>query len=298
MATLARDAANFKSALSRQDTTSWHSKQQAQAHAQSTAPPTRAADSSLPTAGSGAGSKKKQRPKANVVYSQPADTGIGHNVNTQLLYAVNHLKANGNPMRLQDLSILIDIPLDEDPILLEKFRAHERVVHDPRTDLYSYRNDFNFRSKEQLLTEIQRHTRKGGGLSIRTLKESWKEAPSAIEELEKEGKVLVTRTTKDGQLRMVFWNEIPPEGDAGGAAAEKEFQDLWHSLKVPNEVDLLKSLAQEGLQATASTGAASKGPMTKKKGRKSAPKQRATRITNTHLKMDIDLTRDYTGPSA
>ncbi|KAG1908804.1 uncharacterized protein F5891DRAFT_994885 [Suillus fuscotomentosus] len=41
------------------------------------------------------------------------------------------------------------------------------------------------------------------------LKEFWKEAPQAIEEL-KEGEVLVTRIVKDGQLRVVFWNEIKP----------------------------------------------------------------------------------------
>jgi transcription initiation factor TFIIE subunit beta len=71
------------------------------------------------------------------------------------------------------------------------------------------------------LTEIQRQTRKGGGLSVRALKESWKEAPQAIEELEKEGEVLVTRTVKDGQLRMVFWNEIKPTEEEGGMLVEK-----------------------------------------------------------------------------
>ena len=81
--------------------------------------------------------------------------------------------------------------------------------------------DFNVRNKASLLTEIQRQTRKGGGLSVRTLKESWKEAPQAIEELEKEGEVYVTRTLKDGQLRMVFWNEIPPNEDSGGALLEQ-----------------------------------------------------------------------------
>ena len=72
------------------------------------------------------------------------------------------------------------------------------------------------RNKAALLTEIQRQTRKGGGLSVRTLKESWKEAPQAIEELEKEGEVYVTRTLKDGQMRMVFWNELKPTDEAGG----------------------------------------------------------------------------------
>jgi hypothetical protein len=83
------------------------------------------------------------------------------------------------------------------------------------------KHEFNFRSKADLLTEIQRQTRKGGGIPVRALKESWKEAPQAIEELEADGEVLVTRTLKDGQLRMVFWNEIKPNDDEGGLKVEK-----------------------------------------------------------------------------
>jgi len=231
-----------------------------------------------------------------VVYSQPAETGSGTNVNTQLLYVVNHLKSTGNPMRLQDLAIITNTPVDTDKVLLEKFRAHDRVVHDLKTDLYSYRHDYNVRNKAALLTEIQRQTRKGGGLSVRTLKESWKEAPQAIEELEKEGEVYVTRTLKDGQMRMVFWNEIKPDEESGGMSVEKEFNDLWHSLEVPNDVDLLKQLASEGLQATAAETIVPKASTGKKKGKKSAPRQRQVRITNTHLKGQIDLSRDYVAP--
>lgn len=55
------------------------------------------------------------------------------------MYLVNHLKSTGNPTRLQDLAILTNIPVDSTPTLLEKFRAHDRVVYDPKTDLYSYR---------------------------------------------------------------------------------------------------------------------------------------------------------------
>ena len=36
----------------------------------------------------------------------------------------------------------------------------------------------------------------------------------------------------------------------------------------------------------------------KKKGKKSAPRQRQVRITNTHLKGTIDLSRDYVAPGA
>lgn len=138
--------------------------------------------------------------------------------------------------------------------------------------------------------------------------------------------MLVTRTVKDGQLRMVFWNEIKPIEGSGGVQVEKgafpsivalymhhlfefqlsvlqhvlnlsqflEFLDLWHSLKVPTEPDLLRQLASEGLQVTAAEAVVPKTGTGKKKGKKGgAPRQRQVRITNTHLKGEIDLQRDY-----
>ncbi|TDL26860.1 transcription initiation factor IIE subunit beta [Rickenella mellea] len=278
MSSLARDAAAFKSSLQRQDFTTWHS------NPQNATPDSTQASSPPPEP-----SQKKKKQKSNIVYSQPADTGTGTNVNTQLVYAVDHLKQQGNPMRLQDLAIITNTPLDTNATLLERFRAHDRVIHDPKTDLYSYRHDFTFRTKQQLLTEIQRHTRKGGGLSVRSLKDSWKEAPAAIEELEKDGDVLVTRTAKDGQMRMVFWNELKPEEGNGGMPVEQEFQEVWHKLKVPPDADLLRSLANEGLQATAAETPVPKAPVGRKKGRKQAPRQRQAKLTNAHLRGDIDL---------
>ncbi|KAG1731432.1 hypothetical protein EDB19DRAFT_1722381 [Suillus lakei] len=293
---LGKDADAFKRVLHRQDYTSWHSQPVPLNSSPSTpapapAPTIAAASTSESTS---TPSTKKKRPKTNIVYSQPADTGTGTNVNTQLVYAIDHLKSTHNPMRLQDIAIVTNTPLETDVVLLEKFKSHDRILWDPKTDLYSYRHEFSFRNKAALLTEIQRQTRKGGGIPVRALKESWKEAPQAIEELEKEGEVLVTRTVKDGQLRMVFWNEIKPDDESGGKQVEKEFFDLWHSLKVPNDVDLLKALHAEGLQATAEETPIPKAPSNmKKKGKRSAPRQRQAKITNTHLKGEIDLSRDY-----
>ncbi|KAG1718704.1 uncharacterized protein EDB91DRAFT_1050541 [Suillus paluster] len=310
---LGKDADAFKRVLHRQDYTSWHS--QPAPPNPSVASTSASASVSASTSEATPSATKKKRPKpstsrSNIVYSQPADTGTGTNINTQLVYAIDHLKSTHNPMRLQDIAIVTDTPLDTDMVLLEKFKSHDRILWDPKTDLYSYRHEFSFRNKVALLTEIQRQTRKGGGIPVRALKESWKEAPQAIEELEKEGEVLVTRTVKDGQLRMVFWNEIKPDDESGGKQVEKEFFDLWHSLKVPNDVDLLKALHAgtyfeplpfifclteytEGLQATAEETPIPKAPSNKKKGKRAAPRQRQAKITNTHLKGEIDLSRDY-----
>ncbi|KAK1220322.1 hypothetical protein PQX77_016917 [Marasmius sp. AFHP31] len=293
MSKLAKDVASFKSVLHRQDYTSWHSQPPLPGSTSSTA-----ADQSSNDAESSSTAAKKKKARSNIVYSQPADTGSGKEMSTQLVYAVDHLKSTHNPMRLQDIAILTDTEVDTNPVLLEKFRNHDRVQWDPKTDLYTYKHEFNFRNKASLLVEIERQTKKGGGIPVRALKESWKEAPQAIEELEQEGDVLVTRTQKDGQLKMVFWNELKPSEEKGGMPVEKEFADLWHELKVPNDVDLLKQLQNEGLQATTSAqGPAPKAPTGKKKGKRGgAPRQRQVRITNTHLKGEIDLSKDYTGP--
>lgn len=54
----------------------------------------------------------------------------------------------------------------------------------------------------------------------------------------------------------------------------------------------------EGLQVTASETVAPKAPAIKKKGKRGgAPRQRQVRITNTHLKGEIDLAREFTSQS-
>jgi transcription initiation factor TFIIE subunit beta len=48
-------------------------------------------------------------------------------------------QANNGPMRLDDLAIRTQTPLDTDKVLFEKFRAHERVEFDIKTNLYSFK---------------------------------------------------------------------------------------------------------------------------------------------------------------
>lgn len=54
--------------------------------------------------------------------------------------------------------------------------------------------------------------------------------------------------------------------------------------------------ATGGLQATAAENPLPKGAGGKKKGKKGAPRARQVRITNTHLKGVVDLSRDYVAP--
>ena len=51
---------------------------------------------------------------------------------------------------------------------------------------------------------------------MKKLQESWPDARKAIEDLEKEGKVMVIRTggnaEREGIMKMVFWNEMGQVG--------------------------------------------------------------------------------------
>src|SRR6266404_3623252 len=42
-------------------------------------------------------------------------------------------------MRLDDLAIRTQTPIDTDTVLFEKFKSHERVEFDPKTNLYSFK---------------------------------------------------------------------------------------------------------------------------------------------------------------
>lgn len=58
---------------------------------------------------------------------------------------------------------------------------------------------------------MQRHAKKGTGVSVKVLKESWKGSLDAIIELEEQGKLLVIRAGKDNNPKFVFWNTVTPE---------------------------------------------------------------------------------------
>ena len=77
--------------------------------------------------------------------------------------------------------------------------------------------------------------------------------------------------------------------------SSNNFNPVHHLSQKLSSLTDLSSLG--GLQETASEAPAIKAPLGKRKGKKSAARQRTTRLTNTHLKgMGIDLSKDYVAP--
>ncbi|SCZ94435.1 BZ3500_MvSof-1268-A1-R1_Chr12-2g03897 [Microbotryum saponariae] len=254
----------------------------------------------------------------------PADTGIGRHWKTQLVSAVHFLKQHAHPIRLEDLALLSGVEaLLSNAELLSNFRSHEKVVVDDKTGLFSYKPDYDIKSKFDLENLVVRYSSRGG-LSVKNLRASWPNVVPAIEELEQEGKVYVTRTggsaEREGAMKAVFRNEFSKR-----PRIDDEFLKLWKKLKAPTKEELsvqlnegrgtpnrstfivnsstdaasyLRSIA--GL-TTASTVASdlprnqNKNPRGKgRKGPGSA--NRRIKLTNTHLKGKVDLSKDYTPP--
>jgi len=56
-------------------------------------------------------------------------------------------------MRLEDIAIVTNTPLTTDLALLEKFKHHDRVAYDPKTDLYSYKVLHGSRRPDRVLSK-------------------------------------------------------------------------------------------------------------------------------------------------
>ncbi|KAF8316412.1 transcription initiation factor IIE, beta subunit [Clavulina sp. PMI_390] len=231
--------------------------------------------------------KKKQRTKQTQVWSQPADTGMGSHEGTKIVMLLDILKKRNGPINFNDLNILSNNVLDNADVLA-RFEAHDSVTKTFQTAAVASRDD--------LVKEIKSHSRRGGGLSVASLKQRWPGAPDVIQQLEDEGLILVTRSTKEGgqgQPKMVFWNDIQsPDGKK--QQIESEFLTMWNDLKWPAENDLERALNQLGQTPARTTPNGVLAPVKERKKKTKAPRTRQVKFQNTHL--DIDLSRDYVPP--
>ncbi|KAF3930683.1 hypothetical protein ABW19_dt0208159 [Dactylella cylindrospora] len=260
---------------------------QARRHVPSPAPTSQPSPVSTP-GGSGTGSnaaanaaKRKKPVKNNVVYSQPADTGMGQYIMTQVLHLVEHLKEVEVPLTVLQLEEYLQKPLDT--TMIHVLRTHDKLVWDQQADTYAFKPMHNIRSAQQLLTHLQAATT-AQGLSVKELKDGWSGALQTIDELEASRDILVTRTKKDGQARMVWINDKTLNVDI-----DDEFKNIWEKIVIPPPAELPAELEKAGLKPTSVDPATIKKAMQKDNSKKQK-KPRRGRITNTHL---AGMLRDY-----
>lgn len=252
--------------------------------------------------GTAASTPKKKRPGDGVdIFSQPALTGTGAELGTQMVYAVNHLKEKDRELSITDIvDHLTRRPTAEQEWaeLVENLRKHPRVKWTPdpalteqNTRSGTYRHNPvipGVKSKETLLAYLQ--AKKDAMLvHVKDLEDGWPKDRlyPAISDLEREHKILVVRTKKDNHPRYIWqddsslWHEV-----------DQEFQTMWHKTNIPALDDINRLLLQAG-QKPASEDPRLKVLNAKIEKAKPKKKKKAPRnLTNTHLKGHLSMFKD------
>ncbi|KAF9885205.1 hypothetical protein FE257_000656 [Aspergillus nanangensis] len=244
---------------------------------------------STPTPGSDAA--KRKRHDADIVYSQPANTGTGKDIMTQVIFAIEHMKSKGIPLKFNDIVSYLSLQhRANDQGYVQALRSilqmHEKVQYDPSgangEGTFSFRPPHNIRSAEQLLQKLQAQST-GAGMSVRELREGWPNVEDTINALEKEGKLLVTRNKKDDHAKMVWAND-----PSLVQHFDDEFRQIWEKIKVPDQQAVKEELEKAGITPT------NKNKVVKARQnyehKKVKKPRRSGKTTNTHM---MGILRDY-----
>ena len=232
-----------------------------------------------------------RRHDPDIVYSQPANTGTGKDIMTQVVFAIEHLKSKDTPLKFSDIESYLSLERQgHDAGYIHALRrilqSHDKVEFDPSgangQGTFRFRPPHNIRSADQLLRHLQAQST-AQGMSVRELREGWPNIVETINKLEKDGKLLVTRNKKDNHPRMVWANDpsLSQEFDP-------EFRQIWEKVKIPDNQTVMEELEKAGITPTSKNKVVKARPKVEQRRVKKA--RRSGKTTNVHM---AGILRDY-----
>ncbi|WEW60670.1 transcription factor TFIIE beta subunit, TFIIEB, Tfa2 [Emydomyces testavorans] len=245
--------------------------------------------SSTPTSAPAVTNGKRQ--DADIVYSQPANTGTGKDIMTQVVFAIEHMKSKGVSLTFSDIQSYLSLHRQgHDQAYIRALRqilqTHDKVEYDSQgakgEGTFRFRPPHNIRSAEQLLQKLQSQPT-AQGMLVRELREGWPNIVETINKLEKEGKLLVTRNKKDDHPRMVWANDPTLVNHF-----DPEFRQIWEKIKIPDQQTVADELEKAGITPTSKHKLVKQRPKIEQKKVKKA--RRSGKTTNTHM---AGILRDY-----
>lgn len=214
---------------------------------------------------------------ASPVYSQPATTALqGQHLMTQVVHAQQYLKEKERPLRPSDVASYLSIPIFSEVFTVLKENKNPRIHYDAENDTLEFRPLHNIRSAADLLAFLQLQNT-AQGLPVKDLKDGWSGAIDAIDTLESAGDILVVRTKKENQPRMVWGNDKTLFCDI-----DDEFKELWHGIKIPVEAEIVGELVKMGLKPASVDPATIKKEVKRPAKRKKAVNRRG-KVSNMHM---------------
>lgn len=236
---------------------------------------------------------KRKREPSGVVYSQPAATGYGTEAFTQVTYVIEFLKKKAEPKTFREILeylSLVHVLEGQKKLIAQILRKHDRVewIQDPNlktqawdSGTFAHRPIIPVRNKKDLIAYLQNKS-SAHGVTVKDLKDGWLNCEEAINELEQEYKILVTRTKKDNHARMI-WSNDPTLIHS----VDPEFQVMWHKTELPSVDELVRKLLEAG-QKPASEDPSKRikaPPKAKQKAKRAA--RRGGKVTNNHMAVSI-----------
>ncbi|KAB5583137.1 hypothetical protein GE09DRAFT_291760 [Coniochaeta sp. 2T2.1] len=255
---------------------------------------------STTSAAAGGTPSKRDRDVAtpsNIVYSQPALTGTGHSALAQMTYVINWLKEKDEPKTIQEILEYVSLhhrPQAEQENFIDHVRRnpHIRWIPDEslphqtwRSGTYAHRPTIpGVRNKTQLLGYMQKLSADMKGVLVKDLMDGWPSCPSAIDELEKEHKLLVLRFKKDEKPKQI-WSDDPSLFHA----VDPEFKAAWHRVDVPDLENIHRRLMQVGQKPTSEDPVVKKMAEGKVDKKKKKNARRGGKTTNAHMRQLVQL---------
>lgn len=249
------------------------------------------APSPTPSNSSASGVKRRKDAPSSTPFSQPADTGTGTALITQVFYAQEYLKDKDRELSFEEIWDYLSIN-DSSGTTMAMFRnilqsGKAQIEYDPEGNhgrgSYRYKTPHNVRDEEQLKNYLHRQPTMQGIL-VKELKDGWRGAAKAVDDLESSHDILVTRSKKNFEARVVWADDPNLHSDI-----DAKFRSAWLSVPLPaNPDDIRAKLQSKGIKPTTEKKVVKISNQPRDKKRKGPRK--GGRQTNTHM---THMLKDY-----
>ncbi|KAL6049511.1 transcription factor TFIIE beta subunit, TFIIEB, Tfa2 [Balamuthia mandrillaris] len=239
----------------------------------------------VPINGAGAAvAKKEEEPEVESLRIRHSTLRTAANQKTtssMLFDVITFLKDADRAVTEEEIAANTGLQISAYPDLLNSLKNNPKVgVVDK---WFSYKPTYDVTNKEELLDLIMKTP---DGIDSAELKDSYKNVVKDTKELQEEGKILVVYNS-EAKTNILYPNEPHLRFEVF-----PEFKEMWKEVKVPDQVDLERSLNEAGLKLLPEDDEL-KSEKYKQPKEKKKRKKRKVKITNTHV-VEIDLSRDFT----
>ena len=233
--------------------------------------------------------KRKRDAIPDIPYSQPAITGFGNELKTQMTFAIDYLKTKGGTKTAKDiishLSLMHHAEEHRSELII-KLRAHPRVEWKSDSKLseqtwesgtFAYEPVIPGVKDETSLLAMLQKKKDFEGVPVKSLKDGWPDCELTLAEMERTHKILVTRTKKDSTPRHVWQDDVSLH-----YRIDPEFVTMWSRVRLPSVVDMHSKLTAVGQKPTGDDPLLIQQVEMKKQPKKKKAKK-LTKVTNTHM---------------